>query len=57
MLNGATLQFTVRVPTIELALVIKALAYGSRLQIRDVEDIYRLLEIIHSYRRSAAAAA
>jgi hypothetical protein len=49
MLGGATLQFTVRVPTVELALVIKALAYGSRLQVRDVEDIYRLLEIVDNY--------
>jgi len=49
MLGGATLQFTVRVPTVELALVIKALAYGSRLQARDVEDIYRLLEIVDNY--------
>jgi hypothetical protein len=39
MLDGATLEFTVRVPTVELALVIKALAYGSRLQARDIEDI------------------
>lgn len=49
ILNGATLEFTVRVPTVELALVIKALAYGSRLQPRDVEDIYRLLEIVDHY--------
>ncbi|MFB9182670.1 hypothetical protein ACFFX1_31410 [Dactylosporangium sucinum] len=49
MLNGATLEFTVRVPTVELALVIKALAYGSRLQARDVKDVYRLLEIIDAY--------
>jgi hypothetical protein len=46
MLDGATVEFTVPVPTVELALVIKALAYGSRLQARDVEDIYRLLEIV-----------
>lgn len=49
MLDGATLEFTVRVPTVELAVVIKALAYGSRLQARDVEDIYRLLEIADSF--------
>ncbi|WP_433213203.1 hypothetical protein ACQP00_01550 [Dactylosporangium sp. CS-047395] len=46
MLDGGTLEFTVRVPTVELALVIKALAYGSRVQDRDVEDIDRLLDII-----------
>jgi hypothetical protein len=39
----------VPVPTVELALVIKALAYGSRLQARDVEDIYRLLEIVAAH--------
>jgi hypothetical protein len=49
MLNGGRLEFTVRVPTVELALVIKALAYGSRLQDRDVEDIYRLLEIADTH--------
>jgi len=49
LLNGFVLEFTVRVPTVELALVIKALSYGSRLQDRDIEDIYRLLEIADSY--------
>jgi hypothetical protein len=49
LLDGTVLEFTVRVPTVELALVIKALAYGSRLQDRDVEDIYRLLEIADAY--------
>jgi hypothetical protein len=49
LLNGALLEFTVRVPTVELALVIKALSYGSRLHARDVEDIYRLLEIANAY--------
>ncbi|MGI5179490.1 hypothetical protein ACQEVZ_24485 [Dactylosporangium sp. CA-152071] len=49
MLDGTRLEFTVRVPAVELALVIKALAYGSRLEPRDVEDIYRLLEIRDSH--------
>jgi hypothetical protein len=31
LLNGDVLEFIVRVPTVELALVIKALSYGSRL--------------------------
>ena len=48
-LNGEMSEFTVRVPTVEFALVIKALAYGSRLQARDVEDMYRLLEIGHTH--------
>ena len=49
LLNGTVLEFAVRVPTVELALVIKALAYGSRRQARDIEDIYRLLEIADTY--------
>ena len=49
MLNGATAGVHRTVPTVELALVIKALAYGSRLQARDVEDIYRLLEIVDNH--------
>lgn len=49
LLNGVVLEFTARVPTVELALVIKALSYGSRLQARDIEDIYRLLEIANAY--------
>jgi hypothetical protein len=49
LLNGDDLEFTVRVPTVELALVIKALSYGSRLESRDVEDIYRLLELADAY--------
>jgi hypothetical protein len=40
LLDGAYVEFTVPVPTVELAVVIKALSYGSRLQARDVEDIY-----------------
>lgn len=49
LLNGGVLEFAVPVPTVELALVVKALAYGSRLQDRDVEDIYRLLEVANAY--------
>jgi hypothetical protein len=49
LLDGTVLEFSTPVPTIELALVIKALAYGSRVQDRDVEDIYRLLEIADAY--------
>jgi hypothetical protein len=50
LLNGTVLEFIARVPTVELALVIKALAYGSRQQARDIEDVYRLLEIANTYR-------
>jgi hypothetical protein len=49
LLDGTALEFSVRVPAVEFALVIKALSYGSRLHARDVEDIYRLLEIANAY--------
>lgn len=49
LLDGTMLEFTARVPTVEIAIVVKALTYGSRQQDRDIEDIYRLLEIAHSY--------
>lgn len=49
MLDGSLLEFTVRVPTVELAVVLKAHAYSSRLQDRDIEDIYRLLEILEAH--------
>jgi hypothetical protein len=49
MLDGTVLEFVVRVPTVELAVVIKAHAYASRKEDRDVEDIYRLLEIGNTY--------
>jgi len=49
LLDGTVLEFSAPVPTVELALVIKALAYGSRLHARDAEDIYRLLEIANAY--------
>jgi hypothetical protein len=58
LLDATVLEFVARVPTVELALVIKALAYSSRLLARDVEDIYRLLEIASamSLTRSVAGA-
>lgn len=49
LLDGSVLEFTVRVPTVELALVLKAHAYSSRHEDRDVEDIYRLLEITDTH--------
>ena len=47
--DGSLLEFTVRVPTVEVAVALKAYAYSSRLQDRDVEDVYRLLEITDAY--------
>ena len=49
LLDGSRLTFVARVPTVEMAVVIKAYAYASRRLGRDVEDIYRLLEIVESY--------
>jgi hypothetical protein len=50
LLDGETREFTVAVPSVEYAVVIKAIAYGSRHEGRDVEDLYRLLEIAAAYR-------
>jgi hypothetical protein len=49
LLDGSGLMFVARVPTVEMAVVIKAYAYASRRLGRDVEDIYRLLEIVEGH--------
>ncbi len=49
LLDETTLDFTARVPTVETAVAIKASAYRSRLESRDVEDLYGLLEIADAY--------
>lgn len=49
LLDGSPVEFVVRVPTVEVAVIVKAHAWASRLQPRDVEDIYRLLEIVDAY--------
>jgi len=49
LLDGSRLTFVARVPTVEMAVVIKAYAYASRRLGRDAEDIYRLLEIVEGY--------
>ncbi len=49
LLDGTGLEFIARVPTVEMATVIKAYAYASRKFDRDVEDIHRLLEIVDTY--------
>lgn len=48
-LDGSVDDFVVRVPPVEVALVAKAHAWASRHQPRDVEDLYRLLEIVDAY--------
>lgn len=47
--NNQTLQFEARVPNVEIALVLKALAFQSRLADKDLVDIYNLLQIANSY--------
>ena len=49
LLDGTVLSFTPRVPTVEAAVVIKSHAFASRRQASDVEDLYRLLEIVDRY--------
>lgn len=49
LLDDTGLEFVARVPTVEMAVVIKAYAYASRRLDRDVEDIHRLLEIVDHY--------
>lgn len=49
LLDGTLIEFTACVPTAEMALIVKAHAYASRREDRDVEDIYRLLEIADTY--------
>lgn len=41
----------VRVPTVEAALVVKALAHAGRRAVKDIEDVHSLLEIANSYDR------
>jgi hypothetical protein len=50
LLDGTGLEFVARVPTVEMAVVIKAYAYASRRLDRDVEDIHRLFEIVNTHR-------
>lgn len=50
LLDRTGLEFVARVPTVEMAVVIKAYAYASRRLDRDVEDIHRLFEIVDTHR-------
>lgn len=49
LLDASGLAFAVRVPTVEAALVIKALAYAGRRATKDIEDIHSLLEIVNAH--------
>lgn len=51
LLNGSELNFAIRVPTVEAALVIKALAHAGRRAVKDIEDVHSLLEIANTYDR------
>lgn len=48
MLDGQRLKFTIRVPTVEVAIVLKAYAFESRHAAKDVADLYSMLEIAHA---------
>lgn len=48
-LDGSVDEVVVLVPPVEVAIVVKAHAWASRHQPRDVEDLYRLLEIVDAY--------
>lgn len=52
LFSGDDLAFTVRLPDAEAALVLKALAWRSRLSDKDLVDIFTLMEIIHVHKDS-----
>ncbi|MFC9995908.1 hypothetical protein [Nocardia sp. NPDC127526] len=47
---GGTIEFTVPVPDVESAVVLKALAWRKRLADKDVIDLATLFEIVHQHR-------
>ncbi len=47
--DGKSLTFVVRLPTVELAIVLKAGAYGSRGAAKDLTDLHNLLQIAHAH--------
>lgn len=53
--NGIVLEFSARVPPVELALVLKAYATQSRHTVRDYVDLYNLLSIGYEYRDTPEA--
>ncbi|MEV6769837.1 hypothetical protein AB0N05_14535 [Nocardia sp. NPDC051030] len=50
LLTGGTLEFTVPVPDIESAVILKALAWRNRFTDKDVTDLATLFEIVHQHR-------
>jgi hypothetical protein len=49
MLDGARLELEIRVPTVEVAIILKAYAFQSRRSVKDVVDLFSLLEIAHTH--------
>ncbi|TXK19106.1 hypothetical protein [Homoserinibacter sp. GY 40078] len=47
--DGSTAEFIARVPPVEIAVILKANSYGSRLAERDLTDLHNLLWIAQSY--------
>jgi hypothetical protein len=47
--DGAPLRFTARLPTVEIAVVLKSAAYESRGAAKDLTDLYNLLQIAHTF--------
>ncbi|MCD2443184.1 hypothetical protein LQ757_12950 [Agromyces sp. SYSU K20354] len=45
--DGTRLQFAIKVPTVEHALILKALSYSSRHAPKDLVDIHNLLQVAH----------
>lgn len=48
--DGGDLRFTVPVPNVEAALILKALAWKSRKADKDLADISTLMEIVHEHK-------
>jgi hypothetical protein len=47
--DGTSLHFTARLPTVEIAVVLKAAAYASRGATKDLTDLHNLLQIAHAF--------
>lgn len=52
MLDGSTSDFKIRVPPVEVAIILKAYAFQSRRSVKDVVDLFSLLEIGHAHELS-----
>lgn len=52
LFGGGDLEFSVPVPDVEAALILKALAWKSRFSPKDLVDILSLLEIVHEHKAS-----